>query len=175
MRLLRTACAECRCVSLIPEDRCAAIQALVRPGEIARHISRRPQLQMPGGGSAPERVAGWLQARLATLELRYVSDPAFCDRWCGPAETMRRGGGDCDDLAILAASLLLATGTPAFVMVGRVCEGHGCIGHAWVEGRDGRGRFHLEATSGRLRRGLFRPSGYHADLVLGPGVCERAA
>ena len=108
-------------------------------------------------------------------DLCYITDPRACDRWCAPAETLRRGGGDCDDFAILGVSLLRALGVPAFVIVGRTCDGSGCAWHAWVEGRDRRGRFHLEATSGALVRGPWRPAGYHADLVLGPGVCVRAA
>jgi len=113
--------------------------------------------------------------RLAVGDLCYITDPRACDRWCAPAETLRRGGGDCDDFAILGVSLLRALGVPAFVIVGRTCDGSGCAWHAWVEGRDRRGRFHLEATSGALVRGPWRPAGYHADLVLGPGVCVRAA
>jgi len=112
---------------------------------------------------------------LRTGDLAYRHDPPGCDRWCSPHTTLydHEGKGDCDDLTILGASILLATGVDAAVAVGHLCGPVLCGGHAWVEGVDEHGPFLLESTNGQLHRD--RPARYHLQLLAGPGWCSRAA
>lgn len=174
MRLIAIACPTCRCVSHTPADRCRAIQDLVRPEEVAHLLRTVPAHLVPPAYSFVGSVARWLQGQMGTGDLAYIPDPEWCDRWCSPTGTLDRGGGDCDDLAILAASLLMAGGLAVDVVVGRHCNGFVCDGHAWVEGCDQRGWFLLEATQGHLfRRG--RPATYSPALKLRPGNCRLAA
>ncbi|MDW8138763.1 MAG: hypothetical protein RMK61_10020 [Bacteroidota bacterium] len=54
------------------------------------------------------------------LRIRYLADPAlgYADRVQRPAETLRSGFGDCEDLAVLLASMLASVGVrTAFVDV----------------------------------------------------------
>jgi len=78
--------------------------------------------------------------------------------------TLARGGGDCDDHAILATSLLTGCGMMAWVAIGRGPTGP----HAWVIGTDPlRGPFVLEPQGGKLWWGGSAP-GYSIELALGP-------
>ena len=38
----------------------------------------------------------------AKQNLQYISEPAYMDIWKAPGQTLQDGGGDCEDLAILA-------------------------------------------------------------------------
>ena len=167
------------CIRMRPTaaNQCYAISELVRPWEVASLIQMVPEWLLPEGHTLAASVAAWLRSRFGTRRLRYIPDPPRpigYDYWCSPSATLERGGGDCDDLAILAASLLLAGGVDARVVVGTVRQGRRIAGHAWVEGVDEHGGFLIEATSGRLIWHL-RPAEYHANVRLGPGCCELAA
>ena len=153
------------CSSDLFENWCAAVQAVVRPEEV-RHLINF------GLRTRPSNAFDTFAMDVATFvgNHRYIPDPEECDRWCSPRGTLDRGGGDCDDLAVLGLSLLLAGGTHADLMVGRWDNTDGQPNHAWIEGRDEFGFFHIEATSGRLTRG-GRPSGYHAHYQLHPERC----
>ena len=48
--------------------------------------------------------------RFVSTRIRYAEDAV--DRWSGPRETLRRGEGDCEDLAILKRAILIAGGVP---------------------------------------------------------------
>jgi predicted transglutaminase-like cysteine proteinase len=50
--------------------------------------------------------------RLINSRIRYVSDLRADDHWSTPLTTLLRGGGDCEDHALLKRALLLAAGTP---------------------------------------------------------------
>lgn len=173
--LFRSVCPVCLCVKSLPAARCDAIQRLLNPVEVAHlvdHEAARWTWRLQGR-TFTEAVADWLRARRADKSLSWRPDPVDCDRWCSPRETLANRGGDCDDFAILAASLLLAGGVDAKVVTGNHCQAQ-CGGHAWVEGYDERGWFLLEATNGVLHR-RARPVEYHAELMLGVGLCHRAA
>jgi transglutaminase-like putative cysteine protease len=149
-----------------PEAQCTAAQELVRPDEVMHLVV---PCCRPAWRTWPEEVARWLRSEMAAGRLTYFADaldPFGRDEWCSPSETLRRGGGDCDDHAVLALSLLRADGTPAWIVVGTWFG----EGHAWVEGSDDRGFFHLEAVRGEIRR--YRPAGYRAAWAFGPGICE---
>lgn len=160
------------CVPYDTESRCWAAQTLVRPHEVAHLFSHAPT----GVPQPPlaDMVAGWFRETFAAGGLRYIPDPQTCDRWSSPAETLLRGGEDCDGLAILATSMLLHGDVDCHVAVGRWCNRQDCQGHAWVEGRDAAGWFLLEATSGALHRHA-RPGEYKPELWARPGFCQRAA
>jgi transglutaminase-like putative cysteine protease len=151
---------ECLAVDYDDVSRAQAIQRLVRPREVA-------YLWHGGSRSAaepPVEVASWLMWMLETGQLRYSEDPAEMDRWCSPAVTLNQGKGDCDDLAILAASLLRAARQPAWVMIGTIRERGRTTGHAWVEGEFADGApYLLEPTTGELLD--RRPSKYQATLA----------
>lgn len=158
-------------------NQCYAIAELVRPWEVADLVQEVPRWLLPRGHALAADVARWLGSQLSAGTLRYIPDPVRpygYDHWCSSAATLERGGGDCDDMAILGASLLLAGGVDAWVVVGSLRQGWQVGGHAWIEGVDERGGFLIEATSGCLLRHV-RPPQYNASLMLGPGCCERAA
>jgi transglutaminase-like putative cysteine protease len=126
-----------------------AIALAVRPEE-ATHISGPLQLLQESMNLSFAAVLSlWFRAQRASGWLRYIPDPdGPLDFWCSPETTLERGGGDCDDLAVLAASILQAAGMRANVIVGTF-QG---VGHAWVEAFDERGWFLFEATIGAFFR-----------------------
>lgn len=159
-----------------PAEQYTAIQRLLRPWEVEHLVVwyRRPCSYPMAPNSLA--VASWLQEHLEAEVLKYIPDPRFprqTDYWCSPGATLRRKGGDCEDLAILAVSLLLVGGVDAVVVTGRIWIGDEWAGHAWVEGQDERGFFMIEATSGSFYR--YRPQEYRPDLWLGLGVFQAAA
>lgn len=174
MIYLHFQCSCCQCVSTISEHRCRSGQNLIRPSQVEHLINRFPGIPSHHFRPAAEQTAQWLKENFASGGLAYFPDPWNCDRWCPPAETLLRRGGDCDDLALLGVSMLLAMGSPAHLVVGRSCDGLNCSGHVWIEGVDDRGFFLLEATNGQLFRG-FRPQGYQPQLYIGPDYCQRVA
>ncbi|MEQ9150884.1 MAG: transglutaminase-like domain-containing protein [Parvibaculum sp.] len=136
----------CRVVGLW--DRQRALSELIRPAEVA-WVPRAL-----GGIAFADQVGAWMRRRF-----QYKPDKPTRDVWCSPEVTLTRGGGDCDDLAIVGCSVLRAAGFEAVVRTGTMDQGRGPVGHAWVEGCDHNGWFLLEATSGSVHR-CHRPSGY---------------
>lgn len=106
---------------------------------------------------------------LAHGRLRYAKEPGTSDLWQSPRLTLSRGGGDCEDLAILGMSLLIALGLDDVVLVLGTLHSRTRRpqGHAWLEGWDRQGWFLLEATTGRLIRHR-RPDEYVPLEVLKP-------
>lgn len=168
-----------RCIRLRPSraNQCHGIGEVIRLWEVENLIQEAPRWMLPRGHSFAAEIARWFRTGFRDGTLRYIPDPARplgYDYWCSPAATLERGGGDCDDLAILGASLLLAGGVDAWVVVGTIHQGGRIDGHAWIEGIDERGGFLIEATSGGLVRNR-RPPQYRANILLGPGCCQIAA
>lgn len=155
-----------------PRDWCESVQSLVSAEDVAPVMPHIRRLWKSQGQSTGKAVAAWLQGELSSRRLRYVMDPPARDVWTAPRETIRRGYGDCDDMSLLAASLLRAMRRTSDVVVGHMCRDTGCIGHAWVEGNDEKGFFHLEATTGAILR--LRPAGYYPFVMLRPGRCQVA-
>ena len=161
---------QCRCVGSTLIDRCVAIRQFVQPDDVAHLIYQKQRTPFDWNHSRAGSLSNWFKNRFAIGKLRYIPDPTDCDQWGRPSHTLARGGGDCDDLAILGASLCRAMKVPMAVVVGRVCNRRTCEGHAWVEGEDEHGWFLLEATNGNLfRNGL--PSDYRRELFLTPEQC----
>lgn len=151
-------------------SRYAAAQRLIRPSEVRHLIRIVPRGLLPILQPAAAVVANVLTRRFRTRELRYIKDPPGRDVWRSPAATFRRGGGDCEDLAIIGMSIFELVGIPAVLVIGQLPTG----GHAWVEGQDEAGRFMLEATDGSVTR-VVRPAQYRAEQFIGRDFCQLAA
>ena len=121
-----------------------AISKLMRPREALGLALEAHSLRIRTGLPWAECVAALVG------RLRYLSDPPDIDVWRSPAQTLRDGGGDCEDLSILAASTLAALNTPVDVVVGNVWTGQRWSRHAWVEGSDDTGPFLIESTNGAV-------------------------
>jgi Transglutaminase-like superfamily len=160
-------CASCECVLATPQARCDAIQRLIRPGEVAHMVRAVPHWNIV------DSVGAWLRNQYAARVFRYQADPANCDRWCTPAQTISTGRGDCDDWAIVVCSMLHARGVAADFVAGHLCRNGDSGGHAWVEGRDHQGWFLIEATTGNVIR-TGRPASYIPHAFLRPGACRFA-
>ena len=65
-------------------------------------------------------------------ELAYLAD-ADGDDWQSPEQTVTRGGGDCEDLALLLQRLLRRDGIASTVVFGVRDAKRPKTGHAWVE------------------------------------------
>ena len=157
-----SAMGECVWVRPLVESFRRAIERVVRPAEAEGLAIHLEEVWCCTPLTFASVVGWWLiQARKAG-RLIYIPDPAGpLDFWCSPKSTARRGGGDCDDLAVFAASTLLAAGRPTTVVVGTLFGS----GHAWCEGYDEAGWFLLEATSGDVHR-WSRPIGYEPNPAL---------
>lgn len=152
------------------DARCVAIRQLIRPADVADHAL---------AGLAHARCRHFhevdgIACYLHQLGLKYIADPERRDSWCPPLETLRRGGGDCDDFSILAASVLRAAGHRADVVLGWWRQRKGPGYHAWVAGvaKCGFCRFMLEPQTGEV---WWRdiPADRDAEYVLAPEQCSR--
>lgn len=133
-----------------------AARHLIRPHEVAHLIRTLERWELPSRAPGAKQVSRHL--RRSAKRLRYIPDPER-DIWQSPAQTLARGGGDCEDLAILSVSLLRHVALCAHLVVGQVWQNRRWNGHAWVEGRDSQGWYLLEATNGDVVRGV-RPGTY---------------
>lgn len=157
---------------VVPQSLMAQVgraQQLIRPNEIQHLVVEASPCQALFGPLPPlaDRVSQFFKARFAYRVLRYERDPEGMDLWCSPAATLKRGGGDCDDLGLLAASLFYAAGLPVHVIIGTINN----EGHLWVEGKDEAGYFWFEATSGDVLRNLWvarNGLGYSPTVVVTP-------
>lgn len=78
--------------------------------------------------------------------IRYTRDPYFSETLQTPSVTLEQGHGDCDDHAILVASLLSAIGAPARFRAMRIPQQGPALGHVLTETRYGRGWVPVETT-----------------------------
>lgn len=94
----------------------------------------------------------WARMGSAYVEVRdmpYVRD-ANGDTWQTPAETARRGAGDCEDKALYLQHLLRRSGIDAQVVFGIQNTVTSKTGHAWVE-CEVDGEVYMLDPSGKLR------------------------
>jgi hypothetical protein len=96
-------------------------------------------------------------------QIRYNLDKdrqGYHDFWLFPDETLSLALGDCEDSAILLATLLIAAGISPYcvrVVLGHLYDAHGALlgGHAWTVYQDEWGIWRLlEATMDRIPCGL---------------------
>lgn len=126
---------------------------LLRPTEASSWVTAASLLKLQSRAPTADAVG-----RLLT-GLWYIPDPETCDLWRSPADTIAIGGGDCEDLSLLGASVLIGLGCRSDVVIGDLWANNAWKRHAWIEGEDERSPFLLEATSGLVAR-WTRPSGY---------------
>jgi len=77
-------------------------------------------------------------------DIRYVRDVHGVETLQTPDMTLAIGSGDCDDKAVLAASLLAAIGHPTRIVAGAFNDGP--FEHVWVETLVGRKWLGVETT-----------------------------
>ena len=131
------------------------------------------QRSMPGGDAAKftARTAGAFDYRARALAdfvattIDYPSpgtDPRGRDPWQFPDETLALRRGDCEDRALLLASLLLASGISSFhvrVALGKLCIDGKAHDHAWVMYKNESGRWLvLDPPPSRRRTGAVEKS-----------------
>ncbi len=105
----------CYCVPHNNQDRLEAAKHLIRPDRVGFLFQQRRSLSLH---TPAEEISFWLWLQLKRGTLAYQPDPPNCDRWCEPYATWHRGGGDCDDLAILICSMLRYQGIETSFVVG---------------------------------------------------------
>lgn len=104
----------------------SGIAAFVTPSSPSiAALARAAALALPGAlGADPRARPAAVLAALAARGLRYAPDPSApfdpsgLDQVQFPSETLRAGGGDCDDLAVLVAAALEAAGVRTALLLG---------------------------------------------------------
>jgi hypothetical protein len=145
-----------------------AVQVLVRPHETTAIAAELGGFSRRAAVPFAPLFSAWMQEQFARERLRYLFDPNGQDLWWSPSATMHRQGGDCEDLSILACSVLLAAMRPSTLVFGLLNTGTQWMGHAWVEGCDEQGGFLLESTTGQMFR-RSRPDTYRATAAISKG------
>jgi hypothetical protein len=88
-------------------------------------------------GSAPahDEVAE-LQAiyNFVDRNIRFVKDPVTKEKLIPPQELLKVGAGDCDDIAMLTAALLMAVGYPARLVTVAAAQCGSDFSHVYTEG-----------------------------------------
>lgn len=157
---------------VVPPDVMAQVaraQQLIRPSEVQQFVQAPNPYQALLGPLPPlaDQVSRLFKHMFAYRQLQYIPDPTGMDLWCSPAATLQRGGGDCDDLGLLAASMFYAAG----LRVGAVIGTRQSEGHFWVIGQDEAGPFWFEATNGDVHRNILVArlvEGYKPRLLVTP-------
>lgn len=160
----------CITIQTTLKARCRAIPHLIHPHDVLAY-ARAGLMHAPGRHSnAVEAIA----CHLRSLRLTYIPDRKGSDSWYIPLATLRRGGGDCDDHSILAASFLRAVGARADVILGWLRKPGRRGYHAWVAGVApcGRCRFVLEPQNGRIWWNETPPD-RDAEYRIAPEGCSR--
>lgn len=171
-----------RCVTWTLADQCTAVRQYVRSGDVSPWVrvqqgeSGSSRIAVGSGSSrtAVGSVARYMRNALTSGRLRYIKDPEGCDLWMPPWETFGRGGGDCDDLAIITARLCDMCGLRWMIVVGTVYPHSSKDGHAWVEGEDDDGFFLIEATNKDDNLWGYRHARYKRHHLLSPTMCAPA-
>lgn len=86
--------------------------------------------------------------------VRYTMDATDLETLSDASGTIARGYGDCDDMSVLLATLLEATGHRARIVAGG--RQYGCYDHVWVEARCGTGWIPVDASEAQRGFG-WRP------------------
>ncbi len=125
--------------------RVLALDTSGRYHEATSFLTRSSCPEIAPGADPLDVMLGLWQT--AVRRCRYVEDPssgdAATDVWQTPAQTLRRGAGDCEDSALLLTDWLLTRGISARVATGKMDGG----GHAWCIARVGGTDYLLESTN----------------------------
>ncbi|MDP1629390.1 MAG: transglutaminase-like domain-containing protein [bacterium] len=88
------------------QGRPTSVQDFIRPEETAKLIQALKLTEL-GLKQKVETIHSFVRKNF-----EFVPDEEDGDYWQYPAETIRRGEGDCEDLAFLLASILIEAGVP---------------------------------------------------------------
>jgi len=107
--------------------------------EVARHLVSHVRESDP--------VSVLLTALLGEVSGRFEYDLDINiwgaeDYWAPPDELMHSDRADCDDMCLLASSVLYALGVPHFLVIGF----YNGSGHTWIEVQDEENEYLLEFT-----------------------------
>lgn len=117
---------------------------------MVRHFRRDPEIVALAAeltAQLPDKdYAGEVETLHAYVRdsIRYLNDVNEIETVRTPLVTLAHGAGDCDDQAVLLASLLEATGKPTrFVAAGFMGDD---LSHVWTEAKVGESWYALETT-----------------------------
>jgi len=88
----------------------------------------------------PEAALGWVHS-----SIEYEAEPRWQDTWKKPIQTLQDLRGDCEDMSLLLASILLRMRFPVRLVYGLL----GGRPHVWVETIP-EGKYVFEPTSGKM-------------------------
>jgi len=155
-------------IAQIPDGPPGIARTLAVMRHMVRHFRRDPEiiaLAMELTGHLPNKdIVGEAEALHAFVQgtIRYVEDVNEVETVRTPLVTLEHGAGDCDDHAVLLASLLEAVGRKTrFVAAGFM---GGDLEHVWVEVKIGDSWFALETTE-PVEMG-WRPPGITSRMVV---------
>lgn len=137
--------------------------------EGVRPLAQQVLSKVPRGGSVIKALSDYVQER-CVYEYDHVQF-GVTDMWLKPLQLLDVGRGDCEELSFLTASLLLAVGFRARVVLGDTPFGY----HAWVEVRcASTGLWYLiECTSGQIyHREAKSRLGYIDRFIIEPDGCS---
>ena len=118
-------------------------------------------------------VCATVDSRLKTVtEVEYAPDDG-ADYWQTPEETVRRGRGDCEDLAFYMHRLLRDEGIDSVVVFGIQDVTDAKTGHAWVECRMYGEIYVLDPTCRLLARRAALPCHKYYAVLRQPELTEK--
>lgn len=83
------------------------------------------KFQVPEGVNSPRTLSAWLNKNI-----KYIPDKYSRDEWKFPSKTVKDGGGDCDDYAILVSLILSKLGYKTSVVAIHFLDEGKISGHA---------------------------------------------
>jgi len=104
--------------------------------------------------------------------IRYVRDPITIEQVATPQATLRKRTGDCDDQAILIATLVGLIGGRSRFVAGafrKAPDGRSVLEHVWCEAYEPRGKFWV-ALDPIPGRNVPQMLGRVVDTLVGAGV-----
>jgi len=126
-----------------------------------------------GAGLGVSCTCATVDSQLNTASgLRYAADEGG-DYWQSPEETLRRGRGDCEDLALYLHRLLKDRGIDSIVVFGVQDVTDARTGHAWVECRMYDKLYVLDPTCRLMARREALPCHKYYPLLRQPELTEK--
>jgi len=142
----------------------SAVRELVRAEEVEHLLGLISVLRWPWESWAMA-VARWMRTQIEFGKLRCEpADPDDYGRivWHSPGTTLRDRRGHREDFALLLVALLRLGSLDVRMTLG-TADGDP---HAWVEGTDAWGGFHIDPTTGRYH--TSRPADWDPAYTLDP-------
>jgi hypothetical protein len=137
---------------LLPEYEPNSLNFYRSPGNICSRVeSLDPTVRDTAVSIAKNNTGKWNVAQLVDMfvwmkkNVAYVNDPEGRDYYAYASETLEVGGGDCDDQAILATSMIEAIGGSSQIVVGKECS------HAYSTVYIGNSTEHYEEITEKIK------------------------